>query len=141
METRSLSRLAKLGSALLITAISASFISFWPGNTSRAVEKGFKKTKENTRLDSSEISAHQTVYFGRYNEKPIDFNIYKVSTTEFGGTSMFLRSKNILFKRAFDANHNIWKDSSRYIYSDLYIYLNYYFIYDAFTPSEQDAII
>ena len=143
MRRSSATRAARLGAALLTAAVSLSLVSFYPGTTARAGEDKFRKTKENTRIDCSEVQQGNILFFGNYNEKPIDFYVIKASTSEFGGTSMFLRSREALYKRKFDNNgcHNVWKDSSRFLYSDLYLDLNYRFIKEAFTPSEINSII
>lgn len=78
----------------------------------------------------------QRIYFGTYNNNPIDFRILSKSTTEFSeGTNtptMLLEYSDILFTKQVDSV--VWSESS--IRSDL----NGDFLTKSFTSQEQSAI-
>ncbi len=78
----------------------------------------------------------QRIYFGTYNNNPIDFRILSKSTTEFSeGTNtptMLLEHSGVLFTKQVDSV--VWSESS--IRSDL----NGDFLTKSFTSQEQSAI-
>ena len=74
------------------------------------------------------------VYFGHYGINPIKFRILAPSTTVYGGSTMFLDSDEVLFKKRFDDDSNVWANS------ELRKYLNGEFLSGSFTSVEQSAI-
>ena len=147
-------RTAKICAALLTAALSVPLLSFVPVSGENEVSAGFVKTKENTKLDVNSIakpaagSKYKTwsgsyVYFGHQGYDPVAYRVLAPSTEKYyDNATMFLDSEKVLFKKEFDNNSSgIWKDKSKYTYSDLYMYLNYTFLYDSFSLPEREAIV
>lgn len=152
MLTKSMA--AKLSAAVITAAMSTSLVSLFPCFNEQGTSADFVKTKNNSSLDVSEILAPTLrvssdpwngsyLYYGHYDKKPIRFRVLAPSTDKFyDNATIFLDSDEVLFKSSFDTDSsNIWKDTASYKYSDLYMNLNFQFIYSAFNAPEVDAIV
>lgn len=78
----------------------------------------------------------QHLYFGNYNDNPVDFRILSKNISDFGNKTMFIESADCLFEKKFDENGSTkqWKDST------LKNYLNGDFYSGVFESGERDSI-
>ena len=140
MKLHSVKIISKFVAAGLTAATSLAFASVLPSSITQATRADWVKTRENSSLSINDDSA--TVYFGTYNGRPVKNRILDTKTSAFGGNTLFLNSEDVLFDYVYDADgNNEWKNEDEYVYSDLYMYLNYRFIFDTYSASEQAAII
>ncbi len=78
----------------------------------------------------------QHLYFGNYNEKPIDFRILSKNISDFGDKTMFLENADCLFEAKFDDD----EDTRQWDQTTLKTNLNGDFYSDVFEIGEQASI-
>lgn len=153
MRLQSLKLIIRLVAAVVTAATSIAFASFLPSSLTQATSADWVKTMDNTGLSTTGIAVPQAsndsfdawqgsyIFFGKDSGKPIKFRVVAPRTEDYGGSTMFLNSDDVLFDYEFDCDGvNEWKDCGKYIYSDLYMYLNFKMLYDSFDPVERDSI-
>ena len=142
-------KLLKRGLASLLAAVLAVGLQpMMPGNMStvKAADGDKKIAGLGTSVIANPTEATTAdewqgsyVYFGTYDGNPVKYRVLDNNTSVFGGTTMLLDCDSILWagnapSSAFDANNNIWPDSS------IRTYLNETFLTSSFFPAEQSAI-
>ena len=153
MRLQSFKLVVRTVAAVLTAATSLAFASFLPSSLTQATSADWVKTGKNTGLGTSGIASPVVssgedqawqgsyVYLGNFGGKPIRFRVLDPATDRFGGETMLVDSDEVLFDYVFDVDgNNVWKDPANYVYSDLYMYLNFKFVYDSFAPAEIAAV-
>ena len=138
--------LSKITAGMLSAAMCITFVPKIIGND--VVSAAVTKTNTNTCLGTSGIASpkapkyQKTPWSGSYvifgknysNQQPIRFRVLAPSTSEYGGTTMFLDSEETLFRSRFDSKSRAWTNS------EMRKELNSTFYEESFSDIEKSAI-
>ena len=152
-------KFAKPVALALAAAFGVGMAGFADGG---AVNAAWSKSFDNTKLGVSQIGSPvdprtdadptggsspwsgSYVYFGKYDGEPIRFRVLAPTTTEFGGTTMFLDSDLILYEAIWSMTNtggqtNDWNSDNCDIRNNLN-FTQFLFASDGFTSYERISI-
>jgi len=133
----------KVVSISIASVISLSVTLCYSPFVEKESNADFVKTKVNTTLTTSQIGSpsqpesYESAWSGSYvyyGKSGLKFRVLSPKTSDYGGTTMLLESDNVLFKRSFDDNSNVWDKS------ELKIYMNNNYIHQIFMKAEENAV-